>query len=44
VARFEAQRRDITPWACRQNAARFSPERFHREVAEAFDDAVAMHA
>jgi hypothetical protein len=44
VALFEAKHRAITPEACRQNAARFSTERFHREIAEAFDEAVAMHA
>ena len=44
VERFEANSHAIAPLACRQNAARFSAERFRREIAEAFDAAVAMHA
>ena len=36
VDHFEAHQTSITPAACRQNAMRFSVERFHREIAEAF--------
>jgi glycosyltransferase involved in cell wall biosynthesis len=43
VAQFEAHNRAITPWACRENAARFSTARFHQEIVQAFDEAVAMH-
>jgi glycosyltransferase involved in cell wall biosynthesis len=44
VTRFEADHAAISPAACRQNALRFSAERFRREIVEAFDEAVAMHA
>ena len=44
VAYFEANRREIEPSACRQNAERFSAERFRREVAEAFDETLTLHA
>jgi glycosyltransferase involved in cell wall biosynthesis len=43
VARFEANRSAIEPSACRQNAERFSVARFRREMAEAFDETLAMH-
>jgi glycosyltransferase involved in cell wall biosynthesis len=43
VERFEASRGALLPAACRENAMRFSPERFAREVAAAFAAAVAMH-
>ena len=36
VELFEKSRDEITPAACRQNALRFSVERFHREMADAF--------
>jgi glycosyltransferase involved in cell wall biosynthesis len=44
VARFEAHADGLLPAACRDNAARFSTPRFHREIAEAFAETVAMHA
>ena len=44
VAHFEAHRSEIAPSACRENAERFSVERFRRQIAEAFDDVLAMHA
>lgn len=37
VEHFEAHRSAITPAACRQNAMRFAVERFHREIAQAFE-------
>jgi glycosyltransferase involved in cell wall biosynthesis len=43
VAHFVAHRDEIAPSACRENAERFSVERFQRELAEAFNDTVAMH-
>jgi glycosyltransferase involved in cell wall biosynthesis len=43
VEHFESRRRDMAPVYCRENAMRFSAERFRREVAEAFDDVLAMH-
>jgi glycosyltransferase involved in cell wall biosynthesis len=43
VERFEANREALTPSACRENAMRFAPERFARDVASAFDEAVARH-
>jgi glycosyltransferase involved in cell wall biosynthesis len=43
VAHFEAHHTEIEPSACRENADRFSVERFHREIAKAFDDTLAMH-
>jgi glycosyltransferase involved in cell wall biosynthesis len=43
VERFEANRVALTPSACRENAMRFAPERFARDVAAAFDEAVAQH-
>jgi glycosyltransferase involved in cell wall biosynthesis len=43
VARFEEHARAIAPAACRHNATRFSTQRFHREIAEAFEETVAMH-
>lgn len=36
IARFEECSAQITAAACRQNALRFAPERFHREIAAAF--------
>jgi glycosyltransferase involved in cell wall biosynthesis len=44
VAHFEAHQGEIAPSACRENADRFSVERFRREISRAFNDAVAMHA
>ena len=43
VELFEENRRHITPAACRQNANRFSVERFDREILKAFDAAAALH-
>lgn len=44
VEYFELTKGLITAAACRQNAARFSLERFKREVARAFEAARALHA
>lgn len=44
IEHFEANRRAVTPAACRRNAMRFSVDRFQREVASAFEAARAMHA
>ena len=41
VERFEASGGAIAPAACRENAERFAPARFRREVGEALDDARA---
>ena len=43
VAHFEAHHAEIEPSACRENADRFSVERFDREIAKAFDDTWAMY-
>jgi glycosyltransferase involved in cell wall biosynthesis len=43
VARFEEHAAAIDAAACRDNATRFSTPRFHREVAAAFAETVAMH-
>ena len=43
VELFEQNRRLIAPAACRQNASRFSVERFDREILKAFDAAAALH-
>jgi glycosyltransferase involved in cell wall biosynthesis len=43
VERFEASRDALKPSACRENAMRFAPERFAREVAAAFAATVARH-
>lgn len=44
VEHFETHRSSISPDACRQNAMRFSAERFRREVQQAFDGTVKTHA
>jgi glycosyltransferase involved in cell wall biosynthesis len=44
VMRFERDGRRIESSACRENAGRFSPERFREQVAMAYRDAVAMQA
>ncbi len=44
VAHFDAHHAEIEPSACHENADRFSVDRFHREIAKAFDDVLAMHA
>ena len=44
VAQFEMHRGSISPAACRENAERFAPERFRREIAAAFDQAVTLCA
>ena len=43
VDRFEANSNSLLPAACRENAARFSPQRFARQVTRAFAAAVGMH-
>jgi glycosyltransferase involved in cell wall biosynthesis len=43
VERFEASRGALLPSACRENAMRFAPERFARQVAAAFATTVAKH-
>lgn len=43
VERFESSREAILAAACRENAARFSAARFAREIAAAFEAAVAKH-
>ena len=43
VERFEASRGALLSSACRENAMRFAPERFAREVALAFQATVARH-
>jgi glycosyltransferase involved in cell wall biosynthesis len=43
VERFEANADAIIPSACRENAARFGPQRFARQVTRAFAATVAMH-
>jgi glycosyltransferase involved in cell wall biosynthesis len=43
VERFEASAGALLPSACRENAMRFAPERFVREVAAAFQATVEMH-
>ncbi|HEX5957804.1 MAG TPA: glycosyltransferase, partial [Hyphomicrobiaceae bacterium] len=44
IRRFEADGRAIAPAACRQNAERFSSQRFQSEIHAAFEEVVAMHA
>jgi glycosyltransferase involved in cell wall biosynthesis len=44
VEHFEGHRLAIRPEACRENALRFRPERFDREVADAFAAVEASHA
>jgi glycosyltransferase involved in cell wall biosynthesis len=44
VERFEQDRNAISPSACRQNALRFSEERFDREILEAADGVHRLHA
>lgn len=44
VTRFEAHGGAITPAACRDNAERFSSQRFQSEIRAAFEEVVAMHA
>jgi glycosyltransferase involved in cell wall biosynthesis len=44
IEEFETHRHNIAPEACRENATRFSVERFHREIATAFDEVRSMHA
>jgi glycosyltransferase involved in cell wall biosynthesis len=43
VELFEQNRHHITAAACRQNADRFSVDRFDREILRAFDAAAALH-
>jgi glycosyltransferase involved in cell wall biosynthesis len=44
VEHFESHWREIRPSACCQNAARFSVERFNREIAQAFEAVQTMHS
>jgi glycosyltransferase involved in cell wall biosynthesis len=44
VAHFEQHSLLITPQACRQNANRFSSDRFRREIGLAFEAVTALHA
>lgn len=44
VEHFESHWREIRPSACCRNAARFSVERFNREIAEAFEAVQTMHS
>jgi glycosyltransferase involved in cell wall biosynthesis len=44
VAHFELNRRAIAPAACRQNAGRFSVERFNSEITQAFAGVLDLHA
>ena len=44
VEHFEQHREAITPSACRQNAMRFSADRFRREVQAAFEKTLTIHA
>jgi glycosyltransferase involved in cell wall biosynthesis len=44
VERFELYRHAMPPTACRQNAARFSVDRFNTEIAQAFDRVLELHA
>ncbi|MDJ1157078.1 glycosyltransferase [Chelatococcus sp. SYSU_G07232] len=43
VEHFEGNRRSMAPEACRQNALRFSADRFRREIREAFFRTLAIH-
>jgi glycosyltransferase involved in cell wall biosynthesis len=40
---FESHQSEITPTACGENARRFSKDRFSRELAQAFEQTLAMH-
>jgi glycosyltransferase involved in cell wall biosynthesis len=44
VQQFEVHQREISPAACRQNASRFSVQRFQYEIAKAFDMTLMLHA
>lgn len=41
VRKIEAHRDEITPYACRENALRFSPERFRQEFSAFVEQAIA---
>jgi glycosyltransferase involved in cell wall biosynthesis len=43
VEHFEENADAIIPSACRENATRFGPQRFARQVTRAFAEAVGMH-
>lgn len=43
IERFEANRGALRPDACRDNAQRFSSQRFRAEIADAFDRTVKRH-
>jgi glycosyltransferase involved in cell wall biosynthesis len=44
VEHFELHRRAIAPLACRQNAMRFSTDRFRGEMQAAFERTLSIHA
>ncbi len=44
VEHFETSQRAIAPAACRQNAKRFSVDRFEREIEDALARTLAMHS
>ena len=43
VELFETRRHQFSSAVCHENALRFSPERFEREIRNAFDQAVALN-
>ncbi len=43
ITQFEANGRLISPAACRENAERFSPQRFRAEIAAALDQTFDLH-
>jgi glycosyltransferase involved in cell wall biosynthesis len=43
IERFEANQQEFAPEACRQNANRFSEQRFDREILEAVASVQAIH-
>lgn len=43
VTRFETEGKRITPLACRENAQRFSPERFRKEFSEFVKECLTAH-
>jgi hypothetical protein len=43
VEHFELHQRAMAPAACRQNAARFSVERFNSEITQAFAQVLGLH-
>jgi mannitol-1-phosphate/altronate dehydrogenase len=43
VERLDTERHSISADACRENAARFSVERFRQSVEDALDEAMEKH-